>query len=192
MKKGLLASLSIIFLFGSTDPAGAVQFTQSITHNIVSSGQNIDFTFTGFQGYPASDMTVEFWVTGDLDSSIEYARINVDENDYDFGNWLNDNNSDDIIDDAYGDIGNQCGSELYGSATIPKSELINLIRDGTLIVHWDFSGSVHVLCAQNYAKTTITYNYTYTIPTLSQWGFIIFVLLLAIAAVVMMKKRRNA
>lgn len=137
MRKRFFICLSIgLFLSVFTSTAGAAHFTQSITHSIVSTGQNIDFTFTGFQGHPVSDMTVEFWVFGDLNSYSEYVSITVDENDHDFGNWLNSNIGDDTIEDAYNDIGNQCGSELYGSSTIPVSQLVSLIGDGTLTFHY--------------------------------------------------------
>ena len=96
-------------------------------------------SFTGLNPNATSAATITFSVLGDFDFFIENIVLSVDG--FSFGTWLNDNNSDDIIDGA-DNIGNQYAFPIKDTATVPLVNLTPLLLDGQLDFLFDYSPSV--------------------------------------------------
>ena len=164
MLNKVLAATALIFsttLFAPvTASAALITATQSSTDwdttgTSTSTLKNLTLNFSGLDVNAASDLTVTFRLRADLDLPSEYATVSIDG--YSFGNWLNNNLTDDTITDASNDVGTQLTTIHVGTAKIALASFKNLIVDGKLAVLFSFSSAVNNGSATEFADTTISY-----------------------------------
>ncbi|WP_426193532.1 PEP-CTERM sorting domain-containing protein [Massilia sp. DWR3-1-1] len=164
MLNKVLAATALIFsttVFAPvTASAALVTVTQSSTNwdttgASASPLKNLTLNFSGLDVNAVSDLTVTFRLRADLDQASEYATVSIDG--YSFGNWLNNNLTDDTITDTSNDVGTQLAATHVGTATIALASFKNLIVDGKLAVLFSFSSQVNNLDTTEFADTTISY-----------------------------------
>lgn len=116
----------------------------------------LTLTMLGLPTVATSDATVTVTVFGDFNSSAEWIDLSVDG--ISGGRWLNNNDGDDSIVGPTGDVGNQYGSNLVGTAIISTALLNPELADGTLEFLFTYSNNVHNLLAGDFASVRIQYD----------------------------------
>jgi len=109
--------------------------------NIVTGGQNFNFTFSGIPKPKAGQSTlkVRTRVAGDFGSSSEYANVYIEGS-------------------HYGNVGNESGGDCT-SKTREFSVPISTISDGVITVRLQNTGSVGAGCSERKVQVELLYEY---------------------------------
>lgn len=137
---GCSAANATVITFGPTSASG--------------SGPNISFNGLVSPTALTGDATISVSVRGDLNSSSEFADVDLDG--YSLGRILDNNTSNDLF-NFFNDRGNQSQSILTATATIANSVMAGLIADGSLNLSFDFSSSVNCCGTVRYLGGTISF-----------------------------------
>ena len=116
-------------------------------------GGTLTLTLAGLPTVSITDATVTVSVFGDFNDGGESIDLSVDG--LSGGSWLDNNDGNDFITGPVGDVGNQYGSILTGTATITLAQLNTILADGTLDFLFEYTLGVHNIQSGDFASVRI-------------------------------------
>ncbi len=150
----------------------AISIDETITKNDADLGHSDGsmladqtFSFTGLNPYPTGDATITFSVRGDFGIFLDFENVVLSVDGFSFGTWINNDDTDDEIAGPAGDVGDEYGSVLTGTAVIPLATFSGLVMDGSLDFFFDYSGDVNDLVGfEGFASVQVQYEARDTAP----------------------------
>lgn len=161
----LAAFLSSALVISSTATAGLI--SETVTDTISFSDYQVDgatsrdgildFSFSEFSEAARSDVTFTFTARGNLASSNQFIDVSILGEGFTFGNWLNSDESDDIISGS--DVGTRYGAPSVGTVIVDKNTFNSWIAgDESLTTRFQYSNAVTNLFKGDIASVSVSYS----------------------------------